>query len=134
MTTVNEKKISKLEATLVEKDEFIRKQWNTIDKLTAERDELVKKNEFSDSQQDEIKNERKLLAILLEREAERMKELPIDSRGMLNFDTIGLSGSYAIVISNGKVKIADLPFHTDVKITTYKGRVTRVNWEEGEEF
>lgn len=64
----------------------------------------------------------------------RMKELPIDSRGILNFDTIGLSGPCAIVISNGKAKIADLPFHADVKITTYKGRVTRVNWDEGELF
>lgn len=64
----------------------------------------------------------------------RMKELTIDSRGMLEIDTIGLSGPCAIVISKGKAKIADLPFHADVKITTYKGRVTRVNWDEGEEF
>lgn len=64
----------------------------------------------------------------------RMKELTIDSRGMLKFDTRELSGPCAIVISNGKAKVADLPFHADVKITTYKERVTRVNWDEGEEF
>lgn len=75
MVTVYEEKISKLEATLVEKEEFIRKQWNTIDKLTAEHDQLAKQKESSNSQQDEIKDERKLLAILLEREAERMKNL-----------------------------------------------------------
>lgn len=64
----------------------------------------------------------------------RMKELAINSQGILKIDTIGLSGPCTIVISNGKAKIADLPFHADVKITTYKGRVTRVNWDEGEEF
>lgn len=64
-----------LKATLVEKDEFIQKQWNTIDKLTAECDELVEQNESSRSLQDEIRDERKLLAVLLEREAERIKRL-----------------------------------------------------------
>lgn len=64
----------------------------------------------------------------------RMKKIPIDSHGMLKVDTIELTGPCAIVISEGKAKIADLPFHADVKITTYKGRVTRVNWDEGEPF
>lgn len=64
----------------------------------------------------------------------RMKEMQIDGNGRIILDTIGLSGPCAIVISNGKAKVADLPFHADVTITTYKGKVTRVNWDEGEVF
>lgn len=75
LETTYEAEINDLKATLLEKDEFIQKQWNTIDKLTADRDELAKQNESSGSWQDEIREERKLLAILLEREAARIKKL-----------------------------------------------------------
>lgn len=64
----------------------------------------------------------------------RMKELQIGSQGILNIDTMELPESCVIVISDGKVKIADLPSHAEVTITTYRGNVTRVNWDEGEEF
>nr|WP_239027709.1 XtrA/YqaO family protein [Sporosarcina limicola] len=45
-----------------------------------------------------------------------------------------LSESCVIVISDGKAKMAELPLHADMTIKTYKGIVTRVNWDEGEEF
>ena len=71
----NENEINELKADLLEKDEFIQKQWKTIDKLTAERDELASQKEAAKSWIDEMKNERRLLALLLEREAERIKSL-----------------------------------------------------------
>ncbi|MEK5069751.1 XtrA/YqaO family protein [Sporosarcina sp. FSL K6-1508] len=64
----------------------------------------------------------------------RMKELQISSNGVLNFDTKELSGSCVIVISDGKVKLSELPPHADTIIKTYKGIVTCVNWDEGELF
>lgn len=70
-----EAQINELKMILLEKDEFINKQWNTIDKLTIERDKLAKQNEFSINWQDEIRDERKLLAVLLEREAAKMRTL-----------------------------------------------------------
>ena len=64
----------------------------------------------------------------------RMKELQIDGNGYPIIDTMELPGSCVIVISGGRAKLADLPPHADLKITTYKGKVTRVNWDEGEAF
>lgn len=64
----------------------------------------------------------------------RMKELQMSSNGVLNFDTKELSGSCVIVISDGKVKISELPPYADTIIKTYKGIVTCVNWDEGELF
>ncbi|KIL72528.1 hypothetical protein SD78_4113 [Bacillus badius] len=40
----------------------------------------------------------------------------------------------AIVICNGKAKVADLPQHGETKIITHQGKVKRVKWDEGEEF
>ena len=64
----------------------------------------------------------------------RMKELQISTHGVLTIDTMELSESCVIVISDGKVKMAELPPHADTIIKTYKGIVTRVNWDEGESF
>ena len=64
----------------------------------------------------------------------RMKELQIDGNGRPILDTMELPESCVIVISDGRAKVADLPPHADTTITTYKGIVTRVNWDEGETF
>lgn len=64
----------------------------------------------------------------------RMKEVPINSQGILEIDTMGLPESCVIILSNGKAKVARLPLHADTTIKTYKGKVTRVKWDEGEEF
>ncbi|XKF84807.1 XtrA/YqaO family protein [Planococcus rifietoensis] len=39
-----------------------------------------------------------------------------------------------LVISDGRAKIAELHPHAETKIFTYKGKVKRVNFEEGEDF
>lgn len=64
----------------------------------------------------------------------RMKELQIDSQGILNIDIMDLPKSCAIVISDGRAKVADLPPHANTMIKTHKGIVTRVHWDEGENF
>ena len=64
----------------------------------------------------------------------RMKELSIDPQGILNIDTMELPESCVIVFSEGRAKVARLPLHADTTIKTYKGKVTRVNWDEGEAF
>lgn len=64
----------------------------------------------------------------------RMKELQIDPQGILNIDTMELPESCVIVLSEGRAKVAQLPLHADTTIKTYKGKVTRVNWDEGEAF
>lgn len=64
----------------------------------------------------------------------RMKELQIDGNGRLIVDTMELSKSCVIVLSEGRAKIAELPPHAEMTIKTYKGKVTRVNWDEGEVF
>ncbi|WP_243458193.1 XtrA/YqaO family protein [Sporosarcina sp. Te-1] len=45
-----------------------------------------------------------------------------------------LSGSCVIVISDGRAKMSELPPHAETTIKTYKGKVIRVNFDEGEEF
>lgn len=64
----------------------------------------------------------------------RMKELKIDSQGILRINTLELSMPSVIVISKGKAKIAELPLYSDTTIKTHQGKVTRVKWNEGEEF
>ncbi|WP_432364062.1 XtrA/YqaO family protein [Sporosarcina sp. UB5] len=39
-----------------------------------------------------------------------------------------------IVLSERRAKMAKLPRHADTTIKTYKGKVTRVNFDEGVEF
>lgn len=64
----------------------------------------------------------------------RMKELQIDSQNILSIDTMELSESCIIVISDGRAKLAELPPHANTTIKTHKGIVTRVIWDEGEMF
>ena len=39
-----------------------------------------------------------------------------------------------VVISEGKVKLRELPEHCEYKIVTHQGKVRRMRREEGEEF
>lgn len=64
----------------------------------------------------------------------RMKDLKIDSQGILSINTLELSMPIVIVLSKGKAKIAELPFYSETIINTHQGKVTRVKWNEGEEF
>lgn len=64
----------------------------------------------------------------------RMKEIEIDSQGLLILDIIDLPKSCVVIISEGKAKLSELPAFADTKITTHQGKVTRVKWDEGEVF
>ena len=64
----------------------------------------------------------------------RMRELQIDPQGILNIDTIELPESCVIVISDGKVKLRELPEHGEYRIVTHQGKIKRMRREEGEEF
>lgn len=64
----------------------------------------------------------------------RLKELKVKPGTMvLELDIMELNNK-AIVICNGKVKMADLPSHGETKIITHQGKVKRVKFDEGEEF
>ena len=64
----------------------------------------------------------------------RLKELTVDSNTMrIELDIMELNNK-ALVICDGKVKVADLPQHGETKIVTHQGKVKRVKWDEGEEF
>ena len=64
----------------------------------------------------------------------RMKELEINSEGLLSVDIMELPDSCVIVLSNGKAKFTELPAFAETKIVTHQGQVKRVRWDEGEEF
>lgn len=59
----------------------------------------------------------------------RMKELQIDSRNILSIDTMELSESCVIVITDGRAKMSELPPHAETTIKTYKGKVARINFD-----
>lgn len=64
----------------------------------------------------------------------RLTDLIIDPSTMrLELDIMELNNN-AIVICDGKVRVADLPQHGETKIITHQGKVKRVKWDEGEEF
>ncbi|WP_203364701.1 XtrA/YqaO family protein [Bacillus sp. REN10] len=64
----------------------------------------------------------------------RLTEIEIDSsKTVLELDIMELNNK-AIVICDGKVKVADLPQHGEVKVIMNQGKIKRVKWEEGEDF
>lgn len=64
----------------------------------------------------------------------RMTEVKIFETGELKLDIMSLPTNCIIVISEGRAKMAELPEHAETKIFTYKGKVSRVKFEEGEDF
>jgi hypothetical protein len=65
----------------------------------------------------------------------RLKNLEINPSTMvLEIDIMGLKGSCAIVVCEGKAKLTELPDHGETKIVTHQGKVKRVKFDEGEEF
>lgn len=64
----------------------------------------------------------------------RMQEVKISETGMLELDIMELPNNCILVIGDGKAKIAALPVHAETSIITYKGKVKRVNFDEGEDF
>lgn len=53
---------------------------------------------------------------------------------MLEIDTMEIPTNCVIVISNGKVKVRELPEHGEYRIVTHQGKIKRMRREEGEEF
>lgn len=64
----------------------------------------------------------------------RMEQVEISETGELKLDIMELPESCVLIISEGKVKLAALPSHAETSIVTYKGKVKRVNFDEGEDF
>lgn len=65
----------------------------------------------------------------------RMKNVEIDpKKNNFVIDVMKHSSSFAIVVSEGKARITELPPHGETKIVTHQGKVKRVKWDEGEEF
>lgn len=64
----------------------------------------------------------------------RLQEVKISETGILELDIMELPRSYVLLISEGKVKIGELPAHAQTTIKTHDGKVKRVNFDEGEEF
>lgn len=64
----------------------------------------------------------------------KTQDIDLSSENILDFDTMDISSSCVIVISDGKAKIRELPEHGEYKIVTFQGRVKRMRMEEGEEF
>lgn len=65
----------------------------------------------------------------------RLKDIEINPSTMrLDIGIMDIEGSFAIVVCDGKAKIAELPDHGETKIVTHQGKVKRVKWDEGEEF
>ncbi|HEY4601242.1 MAG TPA: XtrA/YqaO family protein [Cerasibacillus sp.] len=65
----------------------------------------------------------------------RLKDIKVDPKTMkLEIDIMNKKDNFAIVVSEGRAKIAELPQHGETKIITHQGKVKRVKWDEGEEF
>ncbi|MGX7596313.1 XtrA/YqaO family protein [Planococcus plakortidis] len=64
----------------------------------------------------------------------RLQNVNLSETGMLELDIMELPKHCVLVISEGKAKIAELPYHAETSIVTYKGKVKRVNFDEGEDF
>lgn len=64
----------------------------------------------------------------------RLQDVNISETGELKLDIMELPASCALIISEGRVKLMELPSHAQTSIVTYKGKVKRVNFDEGEDF
>jgi hypothetical protein len=65
----------------------------------------------------------------------RLKNLPIDPKThKIEIDIMEQKSAFAIVVCDGKAKIAELPEHGEAKIIMHQGKVKRIRWDEGEEF
>lgn len=59
---------------------------------------------------------------------------PVEGTSKLEFDIMDMPSSCVIVISDGVVKLRELPPFGEYKIVTHQGKVKRMRREEGEEF
>lgn len=64
----------------------------------------------------------------------KMKSVAIKNTGLLEINIFDLPKSCVLIISEGQVKLSELPAYAETKIITNQGKVKRVKWDEGEEF
>jgi hypothetical protein len=65
----------------------------------------------------------------------RLSDLEINPSTLkLEIDIMDKEGSFAVVVCDGKAKVAELPAHGETNIVTHQGKVKRIKWNEGEEF
>ncbi|MFC2948554.1 XtrA/YqaO family protein [Virgibacillus sediminis] len=65
----------------------------------------------------------------------RLIEIEVDPKTMtLEIDIMEQEENFAIVVCEGKAKLAELPPHGETKIITHQGKVKRVKFDEGEDF
>lgn len=69
-----------------------------------------------------------------QRDPMRLQDVKISETDELMLDIMELPLTCALIISEGKAKLVELPSHAQTSIDTYKGKVKRVNFDEGEEF
>lgn len=103
-----------------------------LDRLNIRADNMisfqVKRNDTV-SEVDPIK-----LAIGVEYLA-KMENIDVDMQtGSLDIDILKRDKPFAIICSEGKAKLKELPEHGETKIITQHCKVKRVRQDEGEEF
>jgi hypothetical protein len=65
----------------------------------------------------------------------RLKDLETNPRnGNIELNITSYDKPVLILISEGRVKEAQLPDHGETKVITHQGKLKRVKFEEGEEF
>jgi hypothetical protein len=65
----------------------------------------------------------------------RLSDLEINPSTLkLEIDIMDKEGSFAVVVCEGKAKVAELPSYGETNIVTHQGKVKRIRWNEGEEF
>lgn len=64
----------------------------------------------------------------------RMESIVVSETGSIEINIYDLPKSCVLIISEGKVKLSELPHFAETKIITNQGKVRRVKWDEGEEF
>ena len=63
-----------------------------------------------------------------------MQLVDISETGELKLDIMDLPINCVLIISEGRVKMGELPPYTETRIKTHGGKVKHVNFDEGEEF
>lgn len=64
----------------------------------------------------------------------KLQEIKISNAGMLKLDILDLPRNCVVIISDGQVKLSELPPYAEMKIVTHQGKVKRVKLDQGEEF
>ncbi|MCR6111776.1 hypothetical protein HXA35_15615 [Bacillus sp. A301a_S52] len=65
----------------------------------------------------------------------RLKDLEMNPQnGNIELNITSYDKPVLILISEGRVKEAQLPDHGETKVITHQGKLKRVKFEEGEEF